>query len=178
MFKKQCDASPENIKIMTPEWKDIAPGYYNDDDFLADHEWPKHGTCSGLDQLPYFQETVRVFKELPTPQMLSDLAVNGGYVSFDKLNQEYNDLALLQCYDNNMLSGIETCWGKNDDGTAGAQIQCPSWMDSTCHTDFDIYVPAAGQCSIPSTDALNVETALCKSGLYTIVPLYLNFLTN
>ncbi len=40
------------------------PGYLGDGDFLANHEWPKQGSCSGLSAPDYFASAVVALKGL------------------------------------------------------------------------------------------------------------------
>lgn len=98
---------------------------------LWNHEWGKHGTCSGLDQRTYLTTAMQLLQNLGTPAVignnignncqLSDLqAAFGGsgctvgsdcIVGFNCANQNG------QLY----LSGVTTCWDKNFN-----QITCPA----------------------------------------------------
>ena len=53
--------------------KTLGPGYVADHDFLADHEWPKHGSCTGLAPAAFFGAALAAMKALPgdgTPALL------------------------------------------------------------------------------------------------------------
>ncbi len=52
--KYKCDV--QSILAQIPEWSEVAPEY----DTLAKHEWERHGSCSGLDPLSYFQLAIKL----------------------------------------------------------------------------------------------------------------------
>ncbi|CAM9405120.1 unnamed protein product, partial [Discosporangium mesarthrocarpum] len=41
-------------------------------DSFWQHEWTKHGTCTGLSQVHYFEATVNLLQEISTPDTLKD----------------------------------------------------------------------------------------------------------
>lgn len=94
---------------------------------LWNHEWGKHGTCSGLSQNDYFTSAFTVSSQMPT----ADAIVNniGGSTTTQAILRFYgatctagNDCVVgLACDNSNNLSGITTCWNKNLQ-----QIVCPS----------------------------------------------------
>jgi len=50
-----CNPSASSIPAIMSKY---GPGYVSDHDFLANHEWPKHGVCSGLGEADYFASAV------------------------------------------------------------------------------------------------------------------------
>lgn len=77
----QNNAPPSLLKYMNEYWKD----YKGDDNSFWNHEWNKHGTCISTlnttcygrkyDQyeevVDYFEQTVKLFKKLPTYDWLA-----------------------------------------------------------------------------------------------------------
>jgi ribonuclease T2 len=115
---------------------------------LWNHEWGKHGTCSGLDQKTYFSTAMNVELSMPTPDVitqnignscaLSDLQAAYGAQQCD----EGGDcIAGFNCQSQNgqlYLAGVTTCWD-----TTFTQITCPAAVLSSqgkqC-TDSTVYI--------------------------------------
>jgi len=101
-------------------------------DSLWDHEWNKHGTCSGLAQKDYFNSGISVDFTLGTPSLITDNV--GGSVSVSQLESVYNGSpcprggackVVVGCTDGE-LSDITTCWDKDLN-----QMVCPAEVVST-----------------------------------------------
>jgi len=97
-------------------------------DSLWDHEWGKHGTCSGMAQLNYFKAAMNVDMMLGTPSLIT--ANIGGTVKLAALETVYNQkpcvsgqscMVVVTCDSSSTFSGIATCWKK--DGVT--QMACP-----------------------------------------------------
>jgi ribonuclease T2 len=99
-------------------------------DSFWEHEWSKHGTCSGLTQLEYFNQTVHLAQILETTPYISENIY--GNASTSNIRKEYggDTHALLQC-DGSKLVGIYTCWNQTS-GFPTTQTACP---DSIIHED-------------------------------------------
>lgn len=121
---------------MTKYWPDAQydetdPNY----DSFWEHEWTKHGTCTGLPQQSYFQYTIDLLNSFPTPSLVSNNV--GGSVNAADLRNAMGGAtyASLQCNSGEYLSGVYTCWSESD-GKPLKQIECPSDVqkEDTCTT--------------------------------------------
>ena len=91
------------------------------------HEWAKHGTCSGLDQVEYFTQAINLLKngKITTPSAISKNV--GGSVSAATIRAAYGgkNYVSLQC-SGRYLSQAYTCWNKDNTGKPTTQRACPS----------------------------------------------------
>ena len=91
-----------------------------------EHEWTKHGTCSGLSQVDYFTAAINLLKngQSTTPDVISQNV--GGSASADDIRSAYGgaNYVALHCK-GAFLSEAYTCWGKDDSGNPTTQVQCP-----------------------------------------------------
>ncbi len=97
---------------------------------LRQHEWQKHGTCSGLNQHDYFRLALQAFSLFPTADIIQ-LNV-GGSVDMRSLAAAYNATgcssgsscnAAVQCDKSNgqqYFAAVVTCWSKSL-----RQMTCP-----------------------------------------------------
>ncbi len=70
--------------------RQYGPGYVTDHHFLAGHEWPRHGACTGLSPAGYFLSALGAMLRLPgagTPGVVSDNA--GGAVRLRDLEAAF-----------------------------------------------------------------------------------------
>jgi ribonuclease T2 len=97
------------------------------------HEWSKHGTCTGLSQYDYMSKTLGLAKSFPTPASVTKAV--GGTISASSLRNDFGGASkvALQCDGGNYLSGAYTCWSQSS-GTPKSQIACPSDVvkEDTC----------------------------------------------
>ena len=97
-----------------------------------EHEWSKHGTCSGLSQYDYFNNAIQLTFRIPTPDILYYSI--GNNMSANDLRNSFggNDYVSLQCY-NQYLTGIYTCWNQTN-GIPISQIKCTDTVinEDTC----------------------------------------------
>jgi ribonuclease T2 len=133
---------PENIgmDIMTQYWENVKSEITDDDyDSFWEHEWDKHGTCSGLTQYQYFNNTINLIQYFGTPTIVTENV--GNNISIENIRDSFGGQSYvsLQCTDM-MLMGAYTCW----DTYNYIQIKCP---DEVIKEDSCIY----------SNDALIVE---------------------
>eukprot|EP00349_Pseudokeronopsis_sp_Brazil_P002783 CAMPEP_0202963824 /NCGR_PEP_ID=MMETSP1396-20130829/7856_1 /ASSEMBLY_ACC=CAM_ASM_000872 /TAXON_ID= /ORGANISM="Pseudokeronopsis sp., Strain Brazil" /LENGTH=228 /DNA_ID=CAMNT_0049685385 /DNA_START=16 /DNA_END=702 /DNA_ORIENTATION=+ len=108
-----------------------------------EHEWSKHGTCSGLSQYDYFSNTIDLLKKFGTPSLIS--TNTGGSVNAAELRASYggSTMVALQCNTGNNLSGVYTCWSQTNGKPVG-QVVCPPdvQLEDTCTSSETIYVEA------------------------------------
>ena len=116
------------MSTMTQYWPDVkystdSPDY----DSFWEHEWTKHGTCTGLTQQDYFNQVINLAKLAGTPSLISS-NVGGSPVNANSLREAYggSSYVSLQCNGGSYLVGTYTCYNRNTDGTVGAQTTCPS----------------------------------------------------
>jgi ribonuclease T2 len=89
------------------------------------HEWGKHGTCSGLDQEPYFQAAMNLQTQLGTPDIIHQNI--GGTVKMSDLFAAFGQTCSkgeackvgFSCA-NGALDQILTCWDQKYN-----QVICP-----------------------------------------------------
>lgn len=130
------DASiPDQIgwETMTTFWPNVKyletdPNYTE----FWEHEWTKHGTCSGLSQYDYFNSAINLIKQLGTPQDFIDNV--GGTMSSSDLRNDYGGATetTLTC-SGAYINGLYTCWNTVN-GFPQEQIVCPADVqaEDTC----------------------------------------------
>lgn len=164
--EKQHDASCEpDPKTLPAEMADLGPGYIGDHDFLAAHEWPKHGSCTGLDPKTYFTAALGAMKAIPTPEALRSAI--GGEVPLAELERAFGipvESVLLSCDAKCRLSQVSFCLAHDAKDLPTHPIACPTntttaQYDNGCVTRScaSVTIPAAGSCEIagkrPNHDA-------------------------
>ncbi|KAJ1409971.1 ribonuclease T2-like protein [Ochromonadaceae sp. CCMP2298] len=118
------------------EYSETDPEYTS----FWNHEWTKHGTCTGLAQTAYFQNTIDLITRVGTPASVVTAAsaaspATPGSVDAASLRTEMGGAAYvsLQCEGGNYLSGAYTCWAQTG-GIPTNQQPCPSDVisEDTC----------------------------------------------
>ena len=149
-YPASCTTEPFDTTIpqqigedkMIQYWPDVqydvnSPSY----DSFWEHEWTKHGTCSGLSQLDYFSQALDLTTRIPTPSILYDSI--GKNMSADVLRQGFGgaNYVALQCK-NQILNGAYTCWGQASNQVPSIQIVCPASVvkEDTCAGSDNIIV--------------------------------------
>ena len=101
-----------------------------------EHEWSKHGTCSGLSQYDYFNDSINLIKKFGTPYMYTQAV--GSTVNADDLRTAFGGTtkATLQC-SGVYITGVFTCWSRDSNGHPDQQVVCPSDVqgEDTCSSD-------------------------------------------
>jgi len=118
-----------------PDEKSFDWPNYKTSAFLQ-HEWGKHGTCTGLDQYTYYSGVFTIEQSLDTPQFIQDNV--GQQVALSDL---FNAYATTQCQElstcevsfnckNANLVSVTTCWSQD----RSQRIPCPYavWMNDNC----------------------------------------------
>lgn len=146
------------LDALPAEMATLAPGYVNDDHFLANHEWPKHGSCSGLDPTRYFTASLDALKRLPgdrgTPELLTKSV--GGSVAAEALRASFGspESVVLSCDASCNLQQVGVCLAHDAGGLPTTPVACPSIVtrssyDNGCFTRGckQINVTRAGACA-------------------------------
>ena len=102
-----------------------------------EHEWSKHGTCSGLNQTTYFSETIE--HSVDTPSVVSENY--GGTVSKDELVDAYGGPTMVAtvCESGKYLSEIRVCVGmESETGMPLDRIECPQHVldEDNCESEI------------------------------------------
>ena len=112
-------------------------------DSFWEHEWTKHGTCTGMTQDEYFDTALKHF--LPTPKIVRDNY--GKSVSRDELLEAYrtdqSDIfgdVVLVCSGGKYLSEVRVCVDKSADGSGSDRIKCIPQVEEedTCGSEITI----------------------------------------
>lgn len=96
------------------QWTDITP-----DPSLLEHEWQKHGTCSGLSADAFFGQERKAFHEVVVPPALHNLnhqlslAPKQIVILFTKANPTFPTSSIVVSCGNNQLTAIEVCMSKS-----------------------------------------------------------------
>ncbi|MEK8017922.1 MAG: HAD family acid phosphatase [Candidatus Parabeggiatoa sp.] len=123
---------------------------------LAQHEWKKHGVCSGWSAQTYFARIIELHEKLPVPQIITDNI--GKSVSYQALLDAYGgdkSQTFLSCHHvkfdyrktehRQYLSQIATSW-KLDDGKLVQINQMSTYGGlSGCDEDKEIYIRKPGK---------------------------------
>eukprot|EP00904_Undaria_pinnatifida_P003208 jgi/Undpi1/12889/HiC_scaffold_7.g02555.m1 len=109
-------------------------------DSFWEHEWTKHGTCTGLTQEAYFSAALSLLKgRFETPPQLTQNV--GGHTTRVELEDAYggDGMAVLDCRGRVHLNQVYLCLEPDKDtGLPGEQVACPSAVvahDDTCGQD-------------------------------------------
>lgn len=98
---------------------------------LVQHEWEKHGTCSGLSAQDYFEEAREAFQKVKIPEAyrapLKQITVNPEEMrrAFTAANPEFGEQGFAVMCTNNgrFLQEVRACFTKDLDGRAcNAQV--------------------------------------------------------
>lgn len=84
------------IFIISKYWPDVQYAETSSDyDSFWEHEWTKHGTCSGLAQATFFQDTINLIEKYGTPSVLTSAA--GKTIDADTLRTAMGGKTLWRC---------------------------------------------------------------------------------
>lgn len=128
-----CKAAPSSIPL---DFERIAPGYVTQRCSLANHEWQKHGSCTGLTDAEFFRTAEALMVQLPgegTPASVSNAA--GASISLAELKRGYPAGATFACDDECQLEQVFVCFSAGPDAAAGAAIECPASMQRRKYTN-------------------------------------------
>jgi ribonuclease T2 len=136
------------------------PGYPS----LADHEWKRHGTCSGLDQQAYFAATAAIAAKVPVQAI--PLAKIGQDVEFRDLEQWWGEpRAAFLCHrrkGRQYLAAVRTCWKRNQDRTPGERLECPATIRDTCLHNKKVTLMKAKNLGAAGTASATADQPACS----------------
>lgn len=114
-----------------------------------EHEWTKHGTCTGMSQDDYFDTVLKHF--LPTPSFVGEnygMEVSASdllskYRELDKYSDSSEDFGdvILVCSGGKYLSEVRVCVAKNKDGSGSQRIKCIDQVNDESNCANDIVIP-------------------------------------
>ena len=149
-YPSTCTNEPFNPSIpievgldtMVMRWPDVKYDVNNPQyDSFWEHEWTKHGTCSGLSQYEYFAAAIALTSVLMTPDLINESI--GSSVNADLLRTSIAPAASvsLQC-NHQQLVGIYTCWRQNENLPASL-VECPAdvMQEDKCKATDEVYIP-------------------------------------
>ncbi|RKH65877.1 hypothetical protein D7V93_05285 [Corallococcus llansteffanensis] len=136
------------------------PGYVTDNFFLANHEWPKHGSCTGMDSRTYFTSTIEALKSLPgdegTPAVLRDNIGKG--VALEELISAFDvrGSVAFRCDERCNLAEVGACFGVGAQGKPTTRIPCPQNV-MTSSTNSCVGNPQRPRCPTVSIQAVRPD---------------------
>ncbi|MBZ4334114.1 MULTISPECIES: hypothetical protein [unclassified Corallococcus] len=105
------------------------PGFVTDNYFLANHEWPKHGSCTGMDARSYFQSTIDALQSLPGDQGTPAALANniGGSVALENLRAAFgqSDSVAFACDADCNLTEVGVCFSVDAQRRPSEPMTCP-----------------------------------------------------
>jgi len=140
---------PDNLET-------YGPGYVSDNNYLADHEWMKHGTCTGFGKpYDYFKTAVDTLLavsftqggEQGTPQVILDAISSGNPIAQSDLTQSYPNKVGLACSRDCRLSQITICYDGTNYPAVGSIVDCPLWTLSSSY-DNSCYLNGCDQITL------------------------------
>jgi ribonuclease T2 len=92
-----------------------------------EHEWDRHGSCSGLDQVTYFTQAINMLrsaKDNLTPLFVQNNV--GNFVNVNELRAAFGgpEYVSMVCNGND-LAEVRTCYAKGKDNSVAGRRPCP-----------------------------------------------------
>jgi ribonuclease T2 len=148
----------EVIDNMNKDWGTLACTSTHNEDFW-EHEWSKHGTCSGFTQRYYFAASLNLYHDYDITAALADAGIvpDDRFYPISQISTAFTDLLgfapQIECNTdpegNRQLFQVYICVAK--DGKT--LIQCPAAIRNPCQGS--VQFPIFG--SAPSTNDKPVE---------------------
>ena len=111
-YPHDCSSAPGPAN--SSQYRDLYP-----DPGLLEHEWQKHGTCSGLSPADYFASAKKAFRSVAIPAQLAGLKSQASLppeqimVLFSLSNPQIPLSAMAVSCGNNYLTAFEVCLDKS-----------------------------------------------------------------
>jgi ribonuclease T2 len=170
-----CEPDPASLPAAMTT---LGPGFVRDHHFLANHEWPKHGSCTGLAPAEYFSAALRAMEAVPGDRGTPDLVKRhqGGEVPTAELAEAFGPRGsvLLSCNASCRLEQVSICLAREPDGRPGKPVACPASTDREAYDNgcvtrhcAEVHIPAFGACGAePSAEGhapkAKKSTAACN----------------
>ena len=130
----ECNPDPASIP---PAMHTYGPGYLADQRFLANHEWPKHGSCTSLAPGPFFAAALGTRAVWPSHDWTPELVRQnvGGKVATTALAAAWRTTVgadapdgsvLLRCDQGCHLAEVSICFAHDAGEIPTTPIVCPS----------------------------------------------------
>eukprot|EP00298_Acanthocystis_sp_HF-20_P028202 c6799_g1_i1.p1 GENE.c6799_g1_i1~~c6799_g1_i1.p1 ORF type:complete len:278 (+),score=101.17 c6799_g1_i1:41-874(+) len=128
------------------EWEKYGPGFFAGDNFLATHEWPKHGSCTNMGPVEYFATSLETVKRVENSSggfnlLFSNLGKSVPTAELYESLEKEGRVAVRCNRGSGELKDISFCFKKGDDGKPAERVDCDSHMD-TCRNREEVYIPA------------------------------------
>jgi len=149
-FCTRVPLEQEVVHKFKPKWETYAPAYLLKEYLLPKHEWSKHGTCSGLNQLDYFMSSLSLITQYSTPSILMNNI--GRTMNRTEIEDAFGgaDQVALACSDSGALQQVVTCFTKGQSGRLDGKARaCPKDVlhrkdDNSCGDT--IFIRRVGDC--------------------------------
>ena len=134
-YPAQCSGAQFDSSAIPADMATYGPAYTQDG--LGDHEWSKHGTCSGLDQSTYFQSAIKLMQSVGRNQGTPGAITSniGGQVALSELQSGFQNVpaqsVALNCDDSCNLAQVGICFGADAQGNPRTPVACPSSVMSS-----------------------------------------------
>lgn len=113
----------------------------------GDHEWAKHGSCTGLDAEIFTSDSMGLTDSLPAPRAIIDK--QGSSIHLASLLKMYNFsrdddgiadrgegvIAAFACDEGGYLFGVTTCWTRAKNGSPLRRRLCPSNIAKSAYSN-------------------------------------------
>ena len=149
----RCELPPSVRASHYEDFMTLAPAWVYQDGGgglnYGDHEWSKHGSCTGLDAEMFTSDSMGLTNNLPAPAAL--VARQGHTVDMGALLRMYNfsfplsskkeqrggdgAIAAFACDEGGYLFGVTTCWNKGKDGRPTTRRRCPLIMSESAYSN-------------------------------------------
>jgi len=160
-YPQNCSSEQFDLSVLQPirdeleqQWPNIKalPNSTSYGDFW-EHEWSKHGTCTGLSQLDYFSHALK--KLIPTPSIMKKAEKEQSFVTKDDLLEFYGGAqrAALICY-KGYLSEVRVCHQKETDGNVGDRMDCPQGILEATSCGKKIRIASFGMGRVEESTAI------------------------
>jgi ribonuclease T2 len=135
--------SKVGLDTLISRWPDVKYTINNTKyDSFWEHEWSKHGTCSGLTQYDYFMTAIRMTDILLTPDIFHKSV--GTNINTEELRMLFGPTSTisLQC-SHQSLVGVYSCWQQKNN-VPTKLVACPDdvLQEDTCKSKEETYIPA------------------------------------